>query len=854
MMKNLKAIFPVMLGVVLVLSGCSKETSTTNQAEELINKYVTYDSEDSYTDWSKDNVTYVNLNGSSSEIDGDGGIVQEGNLLEIRTTGTYVLEGTLDDGQIIVDTEDKGTVRLILNGATINSSTSAPIYVKQADKTVISLEENKENTLSDASKYVYENNETEPDAAIFSNDDLTINGSGKLTVKANYEDGIKSDDRLLITGGEIKVESADDGIVGKDLLAVKDADISIVSTGDGLKSSNTKDEGKGNVVLESGTVTIKSDGDGIQAENAFVVADGKYDITTGGGSPETIENKEDFGMGMGGPGNTNGPGNMDISSMIDSMLENVEISDDLKEEFEKIESFDELQTLLEKYPEVQSQLQSEIAGQGVPSTGDNNSPDGNTDATTDGQGEPPSEMPNGEQPDGQGEPPSGMPNGEQPAGQGEPPSGMPNGEQPDGQGEPPSGMPNGEQPDGQGQTSGMPNGEQPNGQEQPNDATNEEQSKEDNNSSQNSSQTGKDATSTTNDEEDSVSNKGIKAGKELIIAGGTVVIDSLDDAIHSDGTLNVLNGNVTVKSGDDGIHANEAVVINGGDINVEKSYEALEARNVTLKDGSVRLNATDDGVNINVEEEGGMGMPNMPTQNASEDTDSTEKDNSKSEKSSSEDDENEGYLNIEGGYLYVNAAGDGLDSNNKIKMSGGTVVVYGPTESMNGSLDYANTFELTGGTLIAAGSSGMVQGVSEDISSQNTILMTFDEFQEAGTPVYVENSDGEQVFLIEPEKEFQSILISTPELKNGETYTLSSGGSATGEATDGIYEQDSKYTKGSLSVEFSISSIMTYLDEDGVTDEAPGMMGGFGGGQRGGMGGGNPFGQNTDQSQDSSNK
>ncbi|HWL12837.1 MAG TPA: carbohydrate-binding domain-containing protein, partial [Ureibacillus sp.] len=331
--------------------------------------------------------------------------------------------------------------------------------------------------------------------------------------------------------------------------------------------------------------------------------------------------------------------------------------------------------------------------------------------------------------------------------------------------------------------------------------------------------------------------KGVKAGTELILAGGTFTIDSFDDAIHSNGTIAISGGGITVNTGEDGIHADTEVVISGGHLSVEKSYEGLEGKNITITDGTIHLVATDDGINVNSQEAGfsqmggGMFGGNESNQATVEETASAEE--------VTEAEMEEGNLLIEGGYIYVNAAGDGLDSNNTAKMTGGTVIVYGPTNSGNGALDYANTFEIEGGTLIAAGSSGMAQGVS-DSSSQNAIMMTFTDFQQAGTTVYVENSEGEQVFAIAPEKEFQTILISTPELEMDETYTLSSGGTLTGESTDGLYEV-AEFTKASQSVEFALSTVMTYVNESGVTESSSNMMGGFGGGQRGGMGGGNPF-------------
>ncbi|WP_338788617.1 carbohydrate-binding domain-containing protein [Metabacillus sp. FJAT-53654] len=686
MIKKVNRFIPLLFGIALIISGCSSDTKTSStQASELVNNLVTYASDDLYTDWQEDNVTFIKLSETTATVAENDGVIVEDNQILIRTTGTYVVEGTLKDGQIVVDAEDAGTVRIILNGATINSSTSAPIYVKQADKTVISLEKNTKNILSDATEYVYEDEEAdEPEAAIFSKDDLTINGSGSLNVSGNFKDGITSRDNLKITGGNLEVTSVDDGIVGRDLLAMKNATISVVATGDGVKASNDEDEKKGNIILESGSLTVQAKGDGVQAEKAVTVIDGEYSIVAGGGSPETIESASEIGGAF---------GNREFNN------------------------------------------------------------DGTNEVRTNS-----AEMPSG------GTPPEEM------------------------TGEPP---------------------------QRPTDEATEEA-----------------------DPEDTISTKGIKAGTEIIIAGGTFTIDSLEDALHSDQDVSISDGKVLISTGDDGIHGDTNVAINGGEINIDKSKEGIEGMNITIADGTIHVNAADDGVNNN----GGsseFGMPGMAMNEsgASEETETAE------EETATEETSEEGKLLIEGGYLYVNANGDGLDSNTAIKMTGGTVLVYGPSSSGNGSLDYDQSFIIEGGTLVAAGSSGMAQGISED-SNQNAIMMTFTEFQEAGTTMYVEDSNGEQVFAIAPEKQYQTILISTPELQNEQTYTLSSGGVLTGENRDGVYNT-AEYKAGSQSVEYTLSGVMTYLDESGVTESpANGRFGGNGGG-RSGMEERNPF--NADQ-------
>jgi hypothetical protein len=257
--------------------------------QTFVSEIATYSDDDMYTDWENEDSTYIQLNGSTATYEGSGAIVVSRSTISIRTGGVYVLSGTLDDGQIVVEAEDKGTVRLILNGVDINSSTSAPIYVKDAEKTVISLPEGAENIISDGAEYVYDDaKEEEPNSAIFSKDHLTINGEGKLVVEANFNDGIIGKDELRITGGNIEVTAKDDAIVGRDLLAISDGNFTIRAGGDGFKSTNDENAEKGNIALEGGTYHITADNDGIQAQTSLYVTGGDYTLATGGGSPETI--------------------------------------------------------------------------------------------------------------------------------------------------------------------------------------------------------------------------------------------------------------------------------------------------------------------------------------------------------------------------------------------------------------------------------------------------------------------------------------------------------------------------------------------------------------------------------------
>jgi hypothetical protein len=301
------------------------------------------------------------------------------------------------------------------------------------------------------------------------------------------------------------------------------------------------------------------------------------------------------------------------------------------------------------------------------------------------------------------------------------------------------------------------------------------------------------------DDTESSSAKALKATGDIAITNGDFQIDSADDAIHSNANIAIMGGKYSVTSGDDGIHADTSLSISNGTIQVSKSYEGLESADIAISGGEIHVVTSDDGVNVGGGNDG-SGSGNGTTN---------------------------GMLSISGGYIYVDSMGDGLDSNGSMVMSGGTAIVNGPTENNNGPLDYNGTFEQSGGTLIAAGSAGMAQAPSDD-SSQRAVMMTFPGTLEAGTLVTLTDSSGTAVASFQPAKTFSSIVISSPDLKSGEEYTISTGGSASGSATDGRYEGGS--SSGSTKViTFKLGEKVTYVNESGLTTANSG--GGFGGGR-----------------------
>lgn len=265
----------------------SSTTAVTSVVDEVVATAVpvtiSYDSEDLETAVDSTTATTISLEGDAISVAGAGAVVN-GSSVTITAAGTYTLSGTLNNGQIIVETADADPVVLILNGVDITYATSAPIFVSNAEKVVITLAEGTENVVTDGSSYVFADAQTdEPNAAIFSKDDLTINGSGSLTVNANYNNGIVSKDDLKIISSNITVNAVNDGIKGRDSIAVKDATITINAGGDGMQANNDEDAAKGYIAIESGTITITATMDGIQAETSLQIGSGTITITTASG-------------------------------------------------------------------------------------------------------------------------------------------------------------------------------------------------------------------------------------------------------------------------------------------------------------------------------------------------------------------------------------------------------------------------------------------------------------------------------------------------------------------------------------------------------------------------------------------
>lgn len=458
----------------------------------------------------------------------------------------------------------------------------------------------------------------EEKAAIFSQDDLMITGTGSLTVDAKTYNGIVSQDDLVIEGGNFVIESANHGLKGKDSVVIEEGTFKMTTKGDAIQSDQEADEEKGFITIRGGDFDLVAEQDGIQAQTKLVIEGGTFKIETGGG----------YEAGAVKETTSQPPFNRGASATAEM-------------------------------------------------------------ATT-------------------------------------------------------------------------------------------------------------------------PSAKGLKAGQELVIEGGSLTINSADDALHTNGSLWVNGGEVTLSTGDDGLHADETVEVNGGTVDILTSYEGLEGQVVRVNDGVIRLVATDDGINAagGMDGSGFMSFFN-PTTTSQQESES-------------------GWIELNGGWLYVNASGDGLDANGSIIMTGGVVIGEGPTSGHDGILDFDETFDLQGGQLIASGGVGMLQTPSET-STQPTLVIQ-DSF-ESGELIHIQSEEGAEIVTFSPSKASQVLIISSPDLKMESTYRVLSGGTYSVEATDGVY-QDGTYTEGEERFQVVLSDLITSnetLTGDGMRGpgmkEGPGMRG-----------------------------
>lgn len=325
-MRRKYIVFAICMALTASVAGCdkgaeSKLSEKTNESTEEAVKLsdvsqmekfsVEYTDSDEVPDWEKAN-TKITLNGDSIEVAGNGATYKD-SVITITKAGYYVLSGKLDDGKIVINAGEKDKVNLIFNGVEISCGNDAVINEIKSDKVIITLVEGTNNVISDGNTH----SDEEITAAIYCKNSLTINGTGKLQVNGNYNDGITTKDKLKLIDAALEVVAVDDGLVGKDLVAIKSGNANINSMGDGIKSTKTTDIEEGIVCVDGGTLNIVSELDGIQADNYVKINDGVINLTTGGGSDNESNTKSTNNVAF---------SNADILSA--KQQENVQLLDD----------------------------------------------------------------------------------------------------------------------------------------------------------------------------------------------------------------------------------------------------------------------------------------------------------------------------------------------------------------------------------------------------------------------------------------------------------------------------------------------------------------------------------------------
>lgn len=304
--KKLLALFCATALSMTAVAGCtgtksstgnvvSSETETNAEETSAQSEAGTFSSADMFTErdlagtYEESGAVYVTLSddGITGETDG---VVIKGQTVTITAEGTYIFSGTLSEGQIVVDA-DNAKVQIVFDNVDITCASSAAVYVKSAEKVFVTLAEGSQNTLRNTDEYVAidDNN---IDAVIFAKSDLTLNGTGSLTIISAEGHGIVSKDDLKITGGTYDITAAGHALSEKDSVRIADGTFILTAEKDGIHAENADDEETGYIYIADGDFTITSDGDGVDASNIVQIEDGTFDITAGGGAANSQKTHE----------------------------------------------------------------------------------------------------------------------------------------------------------------------------------------------------------------------------------------------------------------------------------------------------------------------------------------------------------------------------------------------------------------------------------------------------------------------------------------------------------------------------------------------------------------------------------
>ena len=283
-------IFPYILTGVLTITlftGCSSSDSKEAGASQNANTSadaaaVNFTASEMFTDrdmdasYDESSAVTITFTEEAAACSNDTVNISD-STITISEAGTYILEGSSENMQVLIDAEESDKIQLVLSDLTLSCETSAPIYVKNADKVFVTLAPDTNNTLSTTNEYIQTDDNT-VDAVLFSKADLTLNGSGSLTISSPYGHGVVSKDDLTVTGGTYSMTCARHGLSGKDSVRILDGTFYLTTTKDGIHASNDDDDMLGYIYIAGGTFTISSDDDGIHADSTLYIEGGDLDI------------------------------------------------------------------------------------------------------------------------------------------------------------------------------------------------------------------------------------------------------------------------------------------------------------------------------------------------------------------------------------------------------------------------------------------------------------------------------------------------------------------------------------------------------------------------------------------------
>ena len=290
-----KRAITIAMSMMVVMSGCqSNDTSSVSETEEDVEKSESeyFSDKDLQQDYDSAETVYITMNEDSAEAEDDS-VTINGSTITVNKGGVYVFSGILNQGSITVDAEEDEKVQIVLDEVTVNNSSTACIYAKNADKVFVTLL-GKNNLIHTGS---YEtSNENTIDGVIFAKCDLTLNGSGTLKINDDSGHGVVCKDELVITGGSYDFNVARHGFQAKKSIAVTSAAFAVAAGKDGFHVENKDDETKGSLYIQSGTFNVSCEGDGFDVADTIIIDSGSFNVTTGGGSEQaTMKQEESFG-------------------------------------------------------------------------------------------------------------------------------------------------------------------------------------------------------------------------------------------------------------------------------------------------------------------------------------------------------------------------------------------------------------------------------------------------------------------------------------------------------------------------------------------------------------------------------